>query len=339
MRLEDFDFDLPDAAIARYPADRRDASRLLVLRRAEQTLEHARFVDLPKMLRAGDLVVVNDTKVLHARLDAKKKETGGKVEILLVEPIAPRSWRAMVNTSKALRPGQTLVVAPDVELSVEVGSAGGFCVLRLPSDASELAHRFGQVPLPPYLGRAVEDSDRERYQTIFAREGADRSVAAPTAGLHFTPEVISALAKRGVEWTKLTLHVGPGTFLPVRTERIDDHVMHAERYEVDAVAADMIERTRAKGGRVVGVGTTVTRVLETIGRPAKPTSGATDLFIRPGYAFCGIDCLLTNFHLPKSTLLMLVAAFAGYDFTMRAYREAVSQGYRFFSYGDAMLIL
>ncbi len=339
MRLEDFDYELPEAAIARRPADRRDASRLLVLRRDGEVLEHAGFVDLPRLLRPRDLVVVNDTKVLHARLQAEKKQTGGKVEILLVEPEASGGWRAMVNTSKPLKPGQVLVLsaAREVEITVRARLDEGFCVLALPDEG--VAARFGEVPLPPYLGRSPDAADAERYQTIFARAGAERSVAAPTAGLHFTREVMSALARRGIEWTRLTLHVGPGTFLPVRAERIEDHVMHAERYELDAVAADTIARTRAAGGRIVAVGTTVTRVLETIGTPVRACAGATDLFIRPGHRFQNADVLLTNFHLPKSTLLMLVAAFAGYDFTMRAYREAVKEGYRFFSYGDAMLIL
>jgi S-adenosylmethionine:tRNA ribosyltransferase-isomerase len=338
LELSDFDFELPETAIARHPADRRDASRLLVLRRQTEEIEHASFADLPRLLRPRDLVVVNDTKVLHARLDAVK-ETGGKVEILLVEPQGD-SWKAMVNTSKPLKPEQVLrlVRAPEVAIRVRERLEGGFCLLDLPGDATQLANRWGDVPLPPYLGRTAQESDKERYQTIFAREGAERSVAAPTAGLHFTREVMKSLAQRGVEWTKVTLHVGPGTFLPVR-ERIEDHVMHAERYEIDAVAADMISRTRAGGGRIVAVGTTVTRVLETVGRNIVATSGSTDLFIKPGFEFRAVDVLLTNFHLPKSTLLMLVAAYAGYDFTMRAYREAVAGGYRFFSYGDAMLIL
>jgi S-adenosylmethionine:tRNA ribosyltransferase-isomerase len=346
VKLEDFDFDLPDGSIARYPTERRDGARLLVLRRSQaahgrseaQAVEHRRFTDLPALLRPGDLVVVNDTKVLWARFVTRKRETGGKVEVLLIAPIEGRRWRAMLNGAKALRPGQALDLEPGVEIVVRERPVEGFADVELPMDAEALAARYGDVPLPPYLSRDAEASDRERYQTIFARAGAERSVAAPTAGLHFTRGVLAELARRGVEHTRLTLHVGPGTFLPVRAERIEEHRMHAERYEVPAAAAEAIVRARTAGGRIVAVGTTVTRVLETVS-PLRASSGSTELFIRPGHAFANVDALLTNFHLPKSTLLMLVSAFAGHDATMAAYREAIAEGYRFFSYGDAMLIL
>jgi S-adenosylmethionine:tRNA ribosyltransferase-isomerase len=247
----------------------------------------------------------------------------------------------MVNASKPVRAGALLRIerAPDVEIHVASVEGDGFVVLDLPMDAHRLARRWGEVPLPPYLGRNAEAEDRDRYQTVYARPDAEGSVAAPTAGLHFTPRVLGALRARRIESVSITLHVGPGTFLPVRTEKIEEHRMLPERYEMSAGAAEAIERTRARGGRVVAVGTTVTRVLDSIGRPARAGAGATSWFITPGHVFSSLDVLITNFHLPHSTLLMLVSAFAGHERILSAYREAVDKGYRFFSYGDAMLIL
>lgn len=339
MRIEDFDFELPDEAIARHPAEKRDASRLMVLDRASGTIAHHVFSDLPALLSAGDLLVVNDTRVLPARLMARKTATGGRVEILLIEPIAESatSWRAMVAASKGVRAGAQLDLADGSVATVTAEEGEGFVVLELPRPAVELARSLGEIPLPPYLGRRAEESDRTRYQTVYA-QGEERSVAAPTAGLHFTEELFTVLRARGIERAQITLHVGPGTFLPVRVDDVEKHRMYPERYQVSAETARKINSTR---GRVVAVGTTVTRTLETLGRPIPPEgkSGATDLFLRPGHQFRGVDAMVTNFHLPRSTLLMLVSAFAGRDKILAAYREAISRGYQFFSYGDAMLIL
>ncbi|MCK6545903.1 tRNA preQ1(34) S-adenosylmethionine ribosyltransferase-isomerase QueA [Myxococcota bacterium] len=343
MLVAEFDFELPEESIARFPAPERDGSRLMVLRRDGSGVEHRRFFELPELLSPDDLVVYNDTKVLPARLFAKKRATGGKVEILLVEPVSEGAftWRVMVASSKGVRAGAELVLerAPDVVVTVVRDEGEGFVVLDLHRPAEDLAHAFGELPLPPYLGRAAEASDRDRYQTMFARSDAEGSVAAPTAGLHFTPRVIDALAARGIQRAPITLHVGPGTFLPMRVDVVEEHKMHAERFEVPASTMRAIEETRARGGRVLGVGTTVTRVLETLAARPGQLRGSTDLFITPGHTFRGIDVMLTNFHLPKSTLVMLVSALAGRERVLAAYREAVASGYRFFSYGDAMLIL
>lgn len=357
MRIEDFDFELPDAAIARFPPVERDGARMMLLERAGGTRVHRAFLDLPSLLDPGDLLVLNDSRVIPARLRAKKAESGGKVEVLLVEPVtAARAgtagtagtemrverWRAMVAASKRVRPGARLALEADeaIALTVVADEGEGFVVLELEPGARavDLARRFGELPLPPYLGRAAEASDQERYQTVFARAGAEGSVAAPTAGLHFTPRVFAALAARGIEHATITLHVGPGTFLPVRSAEIEAHRMLPERFVVPEATAAAIARARASGRRVVAVGTTVTRVLESLGPLTPATAGATDLFIRPGHRFVAVDALLTNFHLPRSTLVMLVAAFAGREAILDAYREAVAAGYRFFSYGDAMLI-
>ncbi len=335
MRLSDFDFDLPESQIARYPAERRDGARLLILDRAGQ-LEHKQFPDLLGALRPNDLLITNDTKVMRARLFAQK-ETGGKVEILLVEPVG-ELWRAMVNASKSVRTGQRLVLGPHT-LQVEAQEGEGFVLLRLPERMEVLTETYGALPLPPYLGRSAEPSDTERYQTIFAREENLGSVAAPTAGLHFTPDIMAALADKGVRHTTITLQVGPGTFLPVRTEDVSQHKMHAERFVVSESTAELIRKTKREGHRVVAVGTTVTRVLESLGPQLEAGAGQTEIFIRPGFEFRVVDALLTNFHLPKSTLVMLVAAFAGQERVLAAYREAIRSGYRFFSYGDAMLIV
>ncbi len=347
LSLSDFDFELPEASIARFPAQQRDGSRLMVLRRSpssgEAPLSHHRFDELPGLLRPGDLVLANDSRVLKARLRAKK-ETGGRVEVLLVEPLPqnPGQWRVMLSGAKSVRPGARLTLAGDGDapvLEVLKKEEEGFAVVALPEPAEEIAERYGQLPLPPYLGRTAQDEDLKRYQTIFARDSAQRSVAAPTAGLHFSREILKQLARRGIEWNTITLHVGPGTFLPVRGDSIESHRMHAERFEVSASCEAAITRNRAAGGRTVAVGTTVTRTLESLTPPIRATSGTTDVFIKPGFEFRSVDVLLTNFHLPRSTLLMLVSAFAGRDRVIAAYEEAVREGYRFYSYGDAMLIL
>jgi S-adenosylmethionine:tRNA ribosyltransferase-isomerase len=341
MRVDEFDFDLPETLIARFPPEERDASRLMVLDRKRKSRDDRRFAELPALLQPNDILVLNDTKVLAARLRARKATTEGRVEILLVEPRA-NGFLAMVNASKPVRAGTRLRLDRDERIAIDVAAVEGegFVILALgAAEAIDLAHRFGEIPLPPYLGRSAVESDAVRYQTVFAKDDAEGSVAAPTAGLHFTPRVFDALRARGIAWTHLTLHVGPGTFLPVRTDDVESHRMLPERYALSEAAAEAISNARQKGGRVIAVGTTVTRVLESIGWPIRCFAGATDLFIKPGHAFSVVDALVTNFHLPRSTLIMLVSAFAGRDTILDAYRAAVASCYRFFSYGDAMLIL
>ncbi len=360
MNLSDFDYELPEASIAQVPAPQRDGSRLLVLPRTgpePRGLKHLRFTELEGLLRPGDLLVLNDTRVRRARLRARRP-TGGAVELLMVEPLeradaAHGAWRCLARPAAKLKPGMRLTLGdPDVDLravercrSADGGPAPEWIVefrglLRTEQEAA--IERLGELPLPPYVKREEGPSrpqDLERYQTVVAdRPGA---VAAPTAGLHFTAELLERLRARGIEVATVTLEVGPGTFRPVATENLDEHEMHAESYEISPEAARAIEAARARGARVVAVGTTVVRTLESSarehGRPV-PGRGRTALFLRPGDRFAAVDALITNFHLPKSTLLMLVCAFAGHGPTMRAYREAVAEGYRFYSYGDAMFI-
>ena len=332
MDVEEFDYPLPEELIAQQPLPERDASRLLVLPRSSGPALHRTVRDLPDLLRAGDLLVVNDARVIPARLRGRKEGSGGKVELLLVEPLASGDWLALGQASKPLRAGGRVEVAGGSIGIVEVRD-GGELVVRLPAAGDDL-WRFldeaGEMPLPPYIRHAPGATDRERYQTVFAKERG--AVAAPTAGLHFTPALLQALAARDIGLARITLHVGPGTFLPVRARKVEDHRMHKERYVVPEETARALSRAR----RVVAVGTTALRTLEASGGQAGP--GATDLFIAPGYEFRVVDALFTNFHLPRSTLLMLVAAFAGLDRIKAAYAEAVERRYRFFSYGDAMLI-
>jgi S-adenosylmethionine:tRNA ribosyltransferase-isomerase len=343
MLLSDLDFELPEDLVAQVPVEPRDASRLLVLPRGGGCLRHLHFRDLPDLLAPGDLVVLNDSRVLPARL-VGRKESGGRVEILLVEPLGdPRGprWRAMGQASKPLRPGSRLDLG-GLGAAVERLEGEGFREVRFDREAGaleEALERVGRVPLPPYIRREPTDEDRKRYQTVVAREAG--SVAAPTAGLHFTPALLDRLAARGVERATVTLHVGPGTFLPVRADRLEDHRMHAERYRVPPETARAVAAARARGGRVVAVGTTVVRVLESAVAEGgiRPGAGRTDAFIRPGHRFRAVDALVTNFHLPRSTLLALSCAFGGTAPVLAAYRAAVEGRYRFFSYGDAMAIL
>ncbi|HEX9399741.1 MAG TPA: tRNA preQ1(34) S-adenosylmethionine ribosyltransferase-isomerase QueA [Anaeromyxobacter sp.] len=341
MRLSDFDYDLPEALVAQEPVTPRDASRLLVLPAAGGTA-HRTFAELDQLLASGDLLVFNDTKVIPARL-VGRKATGGKVELLLCEPLEGglgRRWRAMGQASKPIRVGAT-VELDGLTATIEAVEGEGFYLVALDREGEGLLaalDRAGRVPLPPYIRREPSARDRERYQTLWAR--APGSAAAPTAGLHFTEPLLARLEARGVRRTAVTLHVGPGTFLPVRGESLEGHRMHAERYEVPAAAADEIARCRKRGGRVVAVGTTTVRTLESALDGDRLVSGAgrTDIFIRPGHRFRAVDALVTNFHLPRSTLLVLVCALGGRDRVLAAYREAVALGYRFFSYGDAMVL-
>lgn len=343
-RVSDYDYELPPHRIARYPAERRDESRLLVVPPGDAPFRHLRFHDLAQLMEPGDLMVVNESKVLPARL-LGHKPTGAPAEILLTRPVAGGSeyeWEALVRPGGKLKPGRTVVVADDLTVEILDSVPGGGRLVRLVTGlpASEALERYGHMPLPPYIDREDEPLDRERYQTVYARTLG--SVAAPTAGLHFTEEVLSALDARGVRRTALTLHVGIGTFRPVEVEDPAEHELHQEWYEVTADTAEDVNDTRASGGRIWAVGTTAVRTLESVsdgdGR-VHPGSGSTDLFIRPPYRFRVVDCLVTNFHLPRSTLLMLVAALGGYARIMDAYREAMAGDYRFYSYGDAMAVL
>ncbi len=342
MKVSDFDYPLPESLVAQEPLPERDASRLLVVPRDGGALEHRRFRELPDLLRPGDLVVANDSRVLPARL-VGRKPSGGRCELLLVEPLESppgARWRALGQSSKPIRPGTRLAFGT-LEAEVEAAEGDGFFLVRFDRGGAELERaleREGQVPLPPYIRRAPRPADRERYQTILA--SAPGSVAAPTAGLHLTEALLARLEARGVRRAAVTLHVGPGTFLPVRGDEVEGHRMHAERYHVPRETAEAFDACHSRGGRVVAVGTTTVRTLESAveGGRLRPGPGRTELFVRPGHAFRAVDVLVTNFHLPRSTLLMLVCAFGGTDRILRAYREAVTAGYRFFSYGDAMLV-
>ncbi|MDT8436721.1 MAG: tRNA preQ1(34) S-adenosylmethionine ribosyltransferase-isomerase QueA [Gemmatimonadota bacterium] len=343
-RTADFDYELPPRLIARRPAARRDASRLLVLDRATGAVSDRRFTDLPDFLAPGDVLVLNDTRVFPARL-VGRKPTGAPAEVLLLRPAAGdpdgRAWEALVRPGGKLKPGRVVEVAEGFAVRIEDSRADGSRRVRLEGegDPRALIERHGRVPLPPYLRRDADEEDRVRYQTVYAaREG---SVAAPTAGLHFTPELLARIEARGVAVERVTLHVGVGTFRPVDAERPADHRLHAEWWEMRPDVAERLVGRRAAGGRVWAVGTTAARTLETAARADgtyRAGSGWTDLFIYPPYDFRGLDGLLTNFHLPRSSLLMLVAALAGTERVLAAYRHAAREAYRFYSYGDAMLV-
>lgn len=351
IHIDEFDFELPPSLIAQEPCAERDRSRLLVLRLGGEVQSHRQFRDLPSLLAPGDLLVLNDTRVLPARVIGRRARTEGKWEGLILGTTAEGAWELLCQTRGRLIVGETLIVdapdhvgtAPQLRLCL-VGKTPAGRWLAQPSEhgtPAELLPLYGRVPLPPYIrkGRAGP-GDRDRYQTVYAnRTGA---VAAPTAGLHFTPAVFEALRQRGIGWTFLTLHVGPGTFQPVRVEDVADHRMESEWGELSSATAEAINACKADGRRIVAVGTTAVRVLETAGRrglPMNAWSGDTDLTISPPFDFRVVDAMVTNFHLPRSSLLLLVAAFTGMASMRRAYANAVEQNYRFYSYGDAMLIL
>ena len=352
MRLDDFDFELPPERIAQEPASRRDGSRLLVHRRDLDTLVHTHVAALPQFLRAGDLLVLNDTRVLPARI-LGRRASGAKVEFLFCEPTAdPSIWKALCHPAKKLSVGERCeLVGGALEVTMvarcrdEDGRPAPEWHVRLeeperPGESTaELLERYGRVPLPPYIDRELTPADRERYQTVYARERG--AVAAPTAGLHFTEELLQRLEDLGVGRAFVTLHVGPGTFRPIQVETVEDHRMHSERYELPQATVDAIAHTKERGGRVVCVGTTSLRVLEGAAAegPLEPRRGRTSLYVYPGFEFGVCDALLTNFHLPRSSLLVLVSALVGRERTLELYREAIEEEYRFFSYGDAMLIL
>ena len=341
--LADFDYVLPAELIAQEPAGTRGQSRLLVVNRAAgnaPVLRDAMFGDLVSMIPAGDLLVLNSTRVRHARL-LGTRPSGGEAEVLLIHPGADDTWIAMGRPGSAMRPGKRITLGPGVFVeTVEVLADGNRIVRFIGASAEAAIARFGQLPLPPYITHAPGSIDEERYQTVYARR--EGSVAAPTAGLHFTDALLDRLAEGGVRIADLDLEVGPGTFRPVESEDLGGHVMHAERYEVPTALVRAVAETRAAGGRVWAVGTTVVRALESAADERgvlRPGISETALFVTPGYRFRVVDRLITNFHLPRSTLLMLVSAFAGHERAMGAYRHAVAGQYRFYSYGDAMVVL
>ena len=341
LKLNDFDYTLPAELIAQTPLAERSASRLLVLTPnpgAQPTLADASFAGLADLVRPGDLFVFNDTRVIHARLHGVK-DSGGQVEVLIERAVGPHEALAQVRASKSPKTGSHLRLADAFEVEV-LGRVGEFYHLRFPAGEELIAllERHGKLPLPPYIQRAAGEADESRYQTVYAREPG--SVAAPTAGLHFDQALLDGLAARGAKCAWLTLHVGAGTFQPVRVDDLGEHRMHRERYVIPQETVDAIAATRAAGGRVIAVGTTSMRALEAAAQDGllEAGSGETEIFILPGFRFQVVDALVTNFHLPKSTLLMLVSAFAGMDSIRRAYAHAVEQRYRFFSYGDAMFI-
>ncbi len=336
MQVADFFFQLPDALIARHPLAERRASRLLVLEGETGKLSHRNFADLLDHVRPGDLMVFNNTRVIPARLFGQKA-TGGKLEILVERVVGNRSVLAHVRSSKSPKAGSKILLDGGGEAEM-IARHDALFELEFDEDVLPLLERIGHMPLPPYIDRPDAAADRERYQTVYAQRAG--AVAAPTAGLHFDEALLQTLRESGVETAYVTLHVGAGTFQPVRVERIEEHHMHREWLEVGQDVVDAVAACRSRGGRVIAVGTTSVRSLETAARDGelKPFSGDTDIFIYPGKSFHVVDALVTNFHLPESTLLMLVSAFAGYPETMAAYAEAVAQRYRFFSYGDAMFI-
>ena len=336
MRTDEFTFELPQHLIAQHPPKQRGASRLLHLKK--EGCEHRMFAELPGLLREHDLLILNNTRVIKARLFGQK-ESGGNIEVLVERILDEHEVWAQVRASKTPKRGSRLLLAGCIDVTV-LGRAGEFFHLRFEGDASvsSLLEQYGQVPLPPYITHIADAEDEARYQTVFASQ--DGSVAAPTAGLHFDEAMLSKLSQQGNHAAYVTLHVGAGTFQPVRVEQVAEHVMHSERYVIPQATVDAIEQARARGGRVIAVGTTSLRTLEGAAQSGvlRAGEGETSIFITPGYKFKVVDVLLTNFHLPKSTLLMLVSAFGGMDKMLAAYRIAVDNEYRFFSYGDAMLI-
>lgn len=342
MLLSDFDYSLPSEAIAQHPPQERGQSRLMVIPRAGGPFEHRMFVDLPEYLREGDCLVLNDTRVIPARLIGRRS-TGGQVELLLLRPVGDREWETLARPARRLRVGEKVEFGDVLTAEVSAEGEEGLRTVRLEFDGELLPvlDKVGRMPLPPYIHRPEQQAeDKTRYQTVYARTPG--AVAAPTAGLHFTPELLQKVRERGVQVAYLTLHVGLGTFRPIQVERLEDHVMHAEWYHLSEEAAATISTARTNGGRVIAVGTTVVRTLESVadeqGR-VHPAEAMTSIFIKPGFDFRVTDGMLTNFHLPKSSLLVMIAAFVGRERILAAYAEAIEKGYRFYSYGDATLII
>jgi S-adenosylmethionine:tRNA ribosyltransferase-isomerase len=340
-RTSDYDFDLPEDRVAQSPAATRDESRLMVVNRATGDIEHRTFRDIVDIIPSGDAIVVNTTKVFRARL-LGTRDSGAPAEFLLLKSLGDANYEAMVHPGGKLKAGRRVRVSDELSVEVLETTERRTRVVRLHSQipVGEAIEKYGHVPLPPYIHRGDEAADVDRYQTVYAKESG--SVAAPTAGLHFTDEILNRLATKGVERADVVLHVGAGTFKPVEVDDPSEHVMHEESYWIPFETASRLNAVREQSGKIWAVGTTSVRTLESVVSPDgkfKETSGDTKIFIRPPYEFKAVDHLITNFHLPRSTLLMLVAAFAGYDLVMKAYREAIAAGYRFYSYGDAMLII
>lgn len=350
MHIQEFDYELPAELIAQYPIEKRDQSRLMVLNRKNRSIEHRHFSDITDYVKPGDILVLNDTKVIPARLIGRK-QSGGKVEVLLLKPhenggVDENVWHCLINCSKKPKLHSTILFEQSLTAHIIEEKGEGFKVeFSHEGDFEEILNSIGRTPLPPYIKRengAENDErlDRERYQTTFARSRG--AVAAPTAGLHFTSELLDRIREKGVDVVFLTLHVGWGTFHPVRVEHVEEHRMHSEHHVLNASVASVVNEARKRKSRIVSVGSTATRSLESLADGqgvVQPGRGYTNLFIYPGYRFKIVDSLITNFHLPRSTLLMLVAAFAGRDFVFNAYREAIKENYRFYSYGDAMMIV
>lgn len=348
MHINDFDYELPEELIAQKPADKRDASRLLVVHRETGETEHKHFYDILEYLNEGDCLVLNNSKVLPARLYGIKEGTGAKVEFLLIKRIDGDRWETMVRPGKRLKPGDSVMFSEDPLLKADIIDYGndGTRIVEFSYDGifMERLEEIGSMPLPPYIERQSENEDRDRYQTVYCRE--EGSVAAPTAGLHFTEELLEKARAKGVELAYVTLHVGIGTFRPVKCENIEDHSMHFEEYHIDEETAETINRAKAEGRRVISVGTTSTRTVESAAYfdekkdcwQVRSGENSTGIFIYPGYEFRIIDSLITNFHLPKSTLLMLISALYDREKILEVYQEAIRERYRFFSYGDAMFI-
>jgi len=341
MKLEEFDFYLPEDLIAQEPIENRSKSRLLVLNKVSGDIEHRSFEDVIHYLQPGDCLVLNDTKVIPARLMGRRKNSLGKIEMVLLKPVETDTWEVLVKPGRRARIGDEVVFGHGelVARIIDTTYFGGR-IVKIFHDKpfQEVLNNLGEMPTPPYIKKKLED--KNRYQTVYAKKPG--SAAAPTAGLHFTEELLNKIKDKGISVVFITLHVGLGTFRPVTVENIEEHKMHAEYYEISQEAADAINSTKARGKRVIAVGTTSTRTLETVADESghiRPCSGWSDIFIYPGYKFKTIDALITNFHLPKSTLIMLVCAFAGKEKVFRAYEEAVKEKYRFFSFGDAMLII
>lgn len=343
MLITDFDFELPDGLIAQEPAEKRENSRMLVLNRYEQTFSGEHFYNFPKFLRKDDVLVLNNTKVFPARLFGET-ETGAKAEVFLVREIQTKVWETLARPARRLKSGKKILFGENLKAEVLEKKTGGRIIIQFETNENfdEVLDEIGKTPLPPYIKREASepDKDRERYQTVFARERG--AIAAPTAGLHFTPQILSEIKNLGVEIAEITLHVGYGTFEPVRVSDLSEHKVLPEHCEINLETADILNRAKAENRRIIAVGTTTTRALETaLLKNEKFTTGkfSADLTITPGYRFKAIDGLLTNFHLPQSSLLVLVSTFAGYEFIMKAYKHAVLEKYRFYSYGDCMLIL
>ncbi|BFH61216.1 tRNA preQ1(34) S-adenosylmethionine ribosyltransferase-isomerase QueA [Paenibacillus azoreducens] len=341
MNVEMYDFDLPEELIAQTPLLERTASRLLTLNKRSGAIAHHTFKDIVDQLQSGDTLVLNDTRVIPARLFGIKEDTGAKAEVLLLKNLGEDRWEALVKPGKKLKTGSVIVFGDELKATVEEEGDMGERVLKFSYQGifQEILDRLGQMPLPPYIKEKLDD--RERYQTVYSRN--EGSAAAPTAGLHFTKELLEEIRRKGVTIAYLTLHVGLGTFRPISVDRIEDHVMHSEYYSISQETVDILNAARARGGRIIAVGTTSCRTLETVGSrymdgPLEACSGWTDIFIYPGYEFKVVDALITNFHLPKSTLVMLVSALAGREHILHAYEEAIKEKYRFFSFGDAMFI-